>query len=307
MSVDILMSTYNGSAHIRNQILSLQQQTYEGWKLLVRDDGSTDGTIEIIRKIAEHDARIIFLEEASKENLGPGKSFLYLTKFSTAKYVIFCDQDDLWFEKKLETLVEYAKGYFDPEIPSIVYCDGYGYSDLDGVITLQSISKAHASDLRGFLFFNAGYQGCSMLFNRKLCSLAANYRASYFYMHDDVLSLLAHSFGSVKFIPKRLMLYRQHLQNVTGNIPTGFKSFICRVFDKSRPVISRAHYDEKRAFFDAYRQELSPINQQIFAAYILFPNLPRLKRLMLIIRHKFSYGGSVFSLLVKTAIRKPLV
>lgn len=99
MPVDILMATYNGEKYLRNQLLSLQQQTYEDWTLWVRDDGSTDDTPFILRKFAESDSRIIIVEEDAGQRLGPGRNFLGLTKYSTADYVIFCDQDDIWFEK----------------------------------------------------------------------------------------------------------------------------------------------------------------------------------------------------------------
>jgi len=75
MSVDILMATYNGGRYLRNQLLSLQQQTYEDWTLWVRDDGSTDGTLDILRKFAESDERIKTVDEASGQRLGPGRNF----------------------------------------------------------------------------------------------------------------------------------------------------------------------------------------------------------------------------------------
>lgn len=306
MTVDILMATYNGSRHLRNQLLSLQQQTYENWTLWIRDDGSTDHTLEIINTFANLDPRIRLIENTELLNLGPAKSFLLLTKNSAAPYTIFCDQDDIWFEKKLEELVIYADSNFDPQIPSLVYCDGHGYSDEKGVITLQSISRAHATDLKSFLFFNAGYQGCSMLFNRRLCSLAANYRASYFYMHDDIVSLLAHSFGKVHFLPKALMLYRQHAKNVTGNIQTGLLSLVSRAINRERPVLSARHYEEKKAFFEAYRSDLSLEDQKLFTEYIRFPSLTILGRMALVIRNGFSSGGNMLTLLAKTAIRRPL-
>jgi len=57
-----------------------------------------------------------------------------------------------------------------------------------------------------------------MLFNRRLCKMAAEYRAEYYYMHDDVVALLAHCFGRVYFLPKKLMLYRQHSSKFTKNV-----------------------------------------------------------------------------------------
>lgn len=304
MSVDILMATYNGGKYLRNQLLSLQQQTYEDWVLWVRDDGSTDNTMDILHAFSSQDKRIRIVEEDSGKGLGPGKNFLGLTKFSSADYVIFCDQDDIWFEKKIEVLIEYASNNFSSEVPSLVYCDGYGYSDKEGVVKIESISTLHAKDLRGFLFFNAGYQGCSMFFNRALCQMAADYRASYFYMHDDVVSLLAHVFGVVAFLPKKMMLYRQHENNVTGNIATDKFALLRRVTDRKALVVSAQHYKEKKSFYRAYRSEMINEVKQIFLAYLIYPKLGRFRRVGLILSHGFSIGGNRLKLVVKTMLRR---
>ena len=306
MAVDILMATYNGGRYLRNQLLSLQQQTYEDWTLLVRDDGSTDDTVHILREFAKSDNRINIVEEDSGKHLGPGRNFLGLTKYSTSEYVIFCDQDDIWFEKKLEILVDFAEKYFVSNIPCLVYCDAYGYSDAEGIITIDSVSLNHAKNLREFLFFNAGYQGSSMLFNDKLCKMSAEYRGDYFYMHDDVVSLLAHCFGHVYFLPKKLMLYRQHASKFTRNIDTSIYSYLRRAFDSKLYVLSAIHYKEKESFFKAYKDDLDTEAQQLFTAYLEFPKKGLCGRLYLIIRYKFSLGGNTLKLLVKTLIRRPI-
>ncbi len=75
MSVDVLMATYNGERYLRNQLLSLQQQTYENWNLLVCDDGSTDETMCILRKFAESDSRIKIIKKNTGQPVGPGEPF----------------------------------------------------------------------------------------------------------------------------------------------------------------------------------------------------------------------------------------
>jgi glycosyltransferase involved in cell wall biosynthesis len=306
MTVDILMATFNGERYLRNQLLSLQQQSYEDWILWIRDDGSTDNTMHILSKFAGYDNRIKIVEEGSKKRLGPGRNFLGLTRYSTADYVIFCDQDDIWFEKKLEILIDFAKKKFVADIPCLVYCDAYGYSDREGLITINGVATYHAKSLREFLFFNSGYQGCSMLFNQRLCKMAAEYRADYFYMHDDVISLLAHSFGQVYFLPKKLMLYRQHASKVTRNIDPSLWSYLKRIFNKNLYVLSVRHYKEKESFFYAYKDDLDNEARQLFTAYLAFPDKKLCNRLFLIIRYGFSLGGNKYKLLFKTIIRRPI-
>lgn len=302
--IDILMATYNGGRYIRNQILSLQQQTYEDWRLLVRDDGSSDNTLEIVKSFMDNDPRIILIKD-DLGNLGAGKCFLELTKYAQADYVMFCDQDDIWFEKKIQMLHNAAVEKLIPERPGFVYCDGYAYSDKLGLITASSISRVHAKNLRELLFLNAGYQGCSIFFNRSLCKMLANYKADYFYMHDDVTTLIAHTFGDVYFINKSLMLYRQHEGNVTGNIQFGLMLFLKRVFSGA-PVISDRHYKEKDAFYNAYRNDMNDSDEALFKEYLRFPFVGFLRRVQIVVSNGFTEGGSFIRLLVKVLLRRPM-
>jgi len=306
MPIDILMATYNGGKYLRNQLLSLQQQTYKDWILWVRDDGSTDDTMVILLGFAESDSRIKIVENSSRQRLGPGRNFLGLTKYSNADYVIFCDQDDIWFEKKLEILVGFAEKNFDADTPCLVYCDAYGYSDAEGVIIIDSVSRSHAKYLRDFLFINSGYQGSSMFFNRRLCMMAAEYRANYYFLHDDVVALLAHSFGRVYFLPKKLMLYRQHESKVTQNINVDLRSYLRRIISREPYVLSARHYKEKDSFYIAYKDDLNDDARQLFEAYFIFPEKTLLGRILLIIRYGFSIGGSKLKLLYKTIVRRPI-
>jgi len=304
--VDILMATYNGEKYVKNQILSILQQTYDNFRLLIRDDGSCDNTVNIVREISKFDSRICLIEEGAGQSLGPGRNFLGLLAYATSDYAMFCDQDDIWFEKKLEILVHFAENHFDPLIPSLVYCDAYAYSDIDGVIDIESVSRLHAKKLHEFIFFNAGYQGSSMLFSAALISSVNNYKAKYVYMHDDIISLFAHVFGCVYFVNKKLMLYRQHELNVTGNIKNNFSNRIKKIISGKSYVLNRCHYEEKKSFFEAYESMLSDEDKKIFDFYIEFPFMSRKNRLKKAWIYRCSYGGNRFFLLLKILLQKPI-
>jgi glycosyltransferase involved in cell wall biosynthesis len=306
LTVDILMATYNGQNYLRNQLLSLQQQTHGDWVLWIRDDGSTDGTLAIIETFAQADSRIRYVVEESGAGLGPGRNFLGLAKYATSDFAIFCDQDDIWFEKKLEILLDFGRKHFDVLLPCCVYCDAHGYSDRDGVISIPSVSHLHATRLEEFLFFNGGYQGCSLLFNSALTEVIKTYKASYFYMHDDVVSLVGHVFGKVYFVPKCLMLYRQHDLNVTGNVTNGLLDKLSRLLSTDSYVLSRNHYEEKKSFFAAYHAEMGNEAKKLFTAYLRFPEGGLARRLWLVVRHGFSMGGHTLPLIIKTLLRRPL-
>ena len=89
-TVTILMATYNGSAYVGNQLLSLQQQKYKDWIVYIHDDGSSDDTVSIIKKMQLMDPRIKLIEDGITA-CGAGKNFLSLIKHSITDYTIFCE------------------------------------------------------------------------------------------------------------------------------------------------------------------------------------------------------------------------
>jgi rhamnosyltransferase len=86
MKVNIVLSTYNGAKFLAEQIESIQKQTFTDWQLLIRDDGSTDETPQIIEQFATADKRIKFINADNRENFGVIKNFFTLVKFELADY-----------------------------------------------------------------------------------------------------------------------------------------------------------------------------------------------------------------------------
>ena len=119
-TVQVLMSTYNGEKYIREQLNSIINQTYPSIKILVRDDGSSDGTIEILEEYA---AKYDNMAYYAGKNLGVIQSFLQLLKDSddSSAYYAFSDQDDVWLPEKIEKAVEMIENNKEVEQP-ILYC-----------------------------------------------------------------------------------------------------------------------------------------------------------------------------------------
>lgn len=302
-SVSILMATYNGALFIENQILSLLQQSYKNWVLLIHDDGSSDDTLSIIKKYTSIDSRIILINNGIVRQ-GVGKNFLSLLKHVDTEYAIFCDQDDIWLERKLEEMLNAADkiGLAKLKEPSIVYADGLAFDSDTGVINYNSISNNHASDLKDFLFFNGGYQGCSILFNQAMIEFIEKYDGPVHH-HDDLVSLAAHAFGKVTFLDKKLMLYRQH-----SNAVTGMKSFnkgICR--NEIDFILSTPHHLVKEYFFYEYKSLFSKANTRVFKTYLDYSSAPFMKRLYISLVSGLTLGGSRFKLVLKTILRRKVM
>ena len=122
MKVTILLSTYNGEQFLAEQIKSIQEQTYKGWQLLIRDDGSTDGTRAVIEDFCRKDDRIAFINRENLQNLGVIQSFHSLLQYQDSDFYLFSDQDDVWLPDKIAMQLAEADKY-DSSLPLLVYTD----------------------------------------------------------------------------------------------------------------------------------------------------------------------------------------
>ncbi len=294
------MATYNGSRHLDEQLRSLQQQSYPHWQLLVRDDGSTDGTVSLLERWRKKEPRIRLLVD-NAGRLGAAGNYLHLLGYSTAPFCMFCDQDDSWMEQKIETLLEVLQSQ---QGPAAVYANGWFYKD--GRPVYQQTSTLHPRSLRQALFLNAGIQGCSLMMNRALLQQLPPYPDTVA-MHDHLLTIAAICFGRFIYVDQELMYYRQHAGNVTGNQQQGISGLLQKLCGGRLTVIDQPHFLANKAFFERYRQQLSADQATLFGAYFEFAeDAGLLRRLYLILKHRFSLGQYRGRLLLKTLLRKPI-
>lgn len=217
MKLNILLSTYNGEAFLADQIKSIQAQTFTDWNLLIRDDGSKDGTPKIIQKFVEQDSRIRWINANHVENLGVIKSFHTLLKYELADFYCFSDQDDAWLPDKLALQVEEAQRY-PADQPLLVYTDlkvvDQGLNILhESMIRTQS---DHANTQLVQELTENTVTGGVALINHALAELWTGQEEHDLLMHDWYLGLLASAFGHLVYIDQPTELYRQHANNVLG-------------------------------------------------------------------------------------------
>lgn len=209
------MATYNGERFLAEQIQSIQNQTFTDWKLLIRDDGSSDRTREIIQTFANQDNRIIFINPNEMNNLGVIKSFFALVKHEQADYYFFSDQDDIWLPKKVELTLSEAQNYAKKE-PLMVYTDLKVVNQNLEIINESMIrSQSHHANTEFIqeLTENTVTGGTAMINH----ALAERWTVTEeLLMHDWYLALLATAFGKLVYIDKPTELYRQHENNVLG-------------------------------------------------------------------------------------------
>lgn len=227
--VDILLATYNGERYLPELLKSLLNQSYRNMRVLIRDDGSKDGTPDVIRDYAERFPDILEVIEDQRGNLGVTNNMFCLLGYSDADYVMFCDQDDLWMSDKVETLVRAIrrKEKQFPGRPVLVHADSI---TVDG--DLQPVSKDARKSLTSYqtgrdkrknsfvqlLFCNTA-QGASMIFNRhvvKLLQPLLHEKLPNHVIYDSIVASVCSISGYVFFLARPLMYYRQHGKNLVG-------------------------------------------------------------------------------------------
>ena len=100
--VSIIIPAYNAERYIKESIYSVLQQTFSDWELIVMDDGSTDGTADIVHQYSNLDKRIRYLYQ---ENGKQGKARNNAIRQATGQLIAFLDADDIWLENKLSVQV----------------------------------------------------------------------------------------------------------------------------------------------------------------------------------------------------------
>lgn len=215
--IEILMATYNGEKYVKEQIDSIIHQTYENWKLLIRDDNSTDKTLEILKEYEKKDKRIKVIED-KKGNLGFVKNFEELLNYSNKEWVMFSDQDDYWLENKIEKYVPILNSNPKDILkkPILIHSNSFICNDNLEIIKKEFINSNIASkyneDSYYFFYF---VQGSTVLINRAMIDLALPFSKNVT-VHDRYLHLLAEFLGKRIFINESLIKYRQHSNNKIG-------------------------------------------------------------------------------------------
>lgn len=209
--VQILMSAYNGKEYIETQLESILAQTWQNLEILVRDDGSTDGTREFLSEYASAHPRVKFYPE---ENIGLVQSFFRLMERSDADYIGFSDQDDFWMPEKVARAVEKVEKCSGPAL----YCGNQILVDSD----LKELPGNDELPERRPGFGNAVVEsmctGCTALMNRKLRDIVIEKGIpAHAIWHDWWCYLVASYLGTMIFDRNAYILYRQHGGNQLGS------------------------------------------------------------------------------------------
>lgn len=213
----ILLASYNGELYIKEQLFSLLSQTYRNIKIIISDDGSSDGTIKIIEDYMKIDNRIILIHNNEHGILKNFNNLLNYAKTLKNNYIMFCDQDDVWLENKVEMSYNYFRSYEQKDEPLLIYTNLKLVDKELNNLGTKIICADNKIKLELILHQNPIY-GCTMLFNRALLNLFEYVIPDKFIHHDHYVTYVAYLRGKIKHLNKELILYRQHGNNNSGDL-----------------------------------------------------------------------------------------
>ena len=217
--IAILMAVYEPRMDwLREQLLSLDAQSYPNLTLYIRDDCSPTVPFEEIQSCVQDCIHTFpYKIKRNEKNLGSNGTFELLTQEAEGEYFAYCDQDDVWLPEKLEVLEKAIA-----ESGALLVCSDVYVIDGTGKKTANSITEVrhrhcfmsgkenvfHRLLTRNFVI------GCTMLICRETAQAAIPFLPEM--VHDHWLALFAASQGMIVSLPQPLIRYRIHGGNQTG-------------------------------------------------------------------------------------------
>lgn len=280
--VNILLSTYNGEIYLPKLLDSLENQDFNNFEVIVRDDGSTDKTIEILEQYKTR----LNINIIRGDHVGVTKSFLTLlfTYSGEADYYAFCDQDDIWLPNKISTAVNTLKEtkvkpamYFSNL--SIFFGDSYNFTK-----NLKPFKKPFS--LGNALIENVA-SGCTIIINRKARDVLIREMPKWALIHDHWIYLVLSSIDGIIIYDKEpKILYRQHSTNTIGIKSGSLINRIKRFFIGNRSYLLKKQAKE---VLNIYEDIIPNKNKYLIKEYIESAGNKKL-----INRIKFALSGKLY-------------
>lgn len=198
--ISVCIATYNGARYIGEQLASILPQLSAEDEVVVSDDGSTDGTIDIVRSLNDRRIRIV----GGPRRHSPTLNFERALRNAKGDYVFLADQDDVWLEGKVRRCVKELQKC-DCVVSDARVTDSCLNTTSESLFKLMHVRRRRLSNL----LWRNGYTGCCMAFKREVLSKALPFPTDI-PMHDIWIGNVAAFCGRLRFIDDRLLLFRRH-------------------------------------------------------------------------------------------------
>lgn len=324
-SISVAMATFNGANYLLEQLNSIANQNQSPYELVVCDDGSTDGTQDIVARFAQTTSFPVKLYKNEK-NLGYANNFLKAVGLCSGEWIALSDQDDVWHREKLSTVSQTISNCNSDDLVLVCHSADLVNEDLSPTGRRFPDFKNDALIMRGSHFGFWQMHGFALIFKKDLVipykctkrphSMLPPYNREI--SHDQWICLLANSVGDVAYISTSMAYYRRHAAAITGpQFETTFSTKIrhsLAVGAEDYQYQSSAASDSAKVLREICRLEESKIKKnrllvaaqsfealsnilnlrwQLYAARNL---LEKCKILFVLARRKGYFGSKFFSL-----------
>ena len=262
-TIDVLMATYNGERYLKEQINSLLSQTCKDFVVSIRDDGSDDQTVNIVKEYEKYYPEKVRLIRDEGKHLGVCGNFRELLMSSRAPYVMLCDQDDVWLPEKIDLtlrkMIELENKH-GKSAPLLVFTNLELVDD-----RLSTIHKSFwdyqqlnpNNNTLNYLLLENIVTGCTTMMNDRLRDIAQNIDPGA-RMHDWWIALVASAFGFMDYIETPTVRYRQHAKNVVGGKKFDILAVIKILSNMNHSIVSIKNTIARKkitvaAFYETYK------------------------------------------------------
>lgn len=282
------MSTYNGEKYLREQVDSILGEDKIDVTLLVRDDGSKDNTVSILKEyVKEHDNIVL----RNESNVGFIKSFGKLIDYAATEFIdydcyAFADQDDVWLPEKLALGAD-CLSKLDNNEPNLFCCNSK-IIDGEGKYTGKLFVENNVIFTKGNILTSNMLQGCSMIFN--YAAVLRYHSHKQYGLHDRWMFFICKFFGTVIYDHNPHFLYRIHGDNAIGgqNHKTPLQKFK-EVWKNWTSSGTHFWQDSTLEFYEAFHGEFDVNDEHLLHAFCNYKNSIRDK--WYILNHKDCYVG----------------
>jgi len=254
-AIDICLATYNGELFLSNQIDSIINQSFTNWHLFIRDDVSSDKTLDIINEYETKYPEKITIISDRKGNLGFIQNFNEIVSYTKAPIISFSDQDDIWERERLQEHYELLKNFENIGVlvqSNLIHIDIHDKFIKKSFVDTIKVNPSVLNKNIISALYRAYAVGCAMSINRKLLNTCGQIPKSFPTGHDHWYLFGAILFGQIKYINTVHVNHRIHNSNTSRINVT--KTINLNVNNVSKAqIIARClllRYDQKLTYYD---------------------------------------------------------
>ena len=314
MKISVAICTYNGELYVEEQLMSICNQSRRPDEIIIFDDASTDNTVKIIKRILSS-KNIEYTIVENEKNMGVTKNFENAIKKCTGDIIFTSDQDDVWYIDKVKIIERIFKENKKCNL----------------VFTNASLVDSELKEFKIDLWKSVGFKPSienkyiiDILLNRcvvtgatmaiRNCKLEKLFPIPNGWLHDGWLAIIYAMNNRVLYLDKKLILYRQHSNNVVGakniNLIGKIKSYFNNIKKIKKVRSDRLkRYKSVYNYSQFYRNESTDINNKLNRCIYFWEDMNklnsknRLKSIHLIIKNIINKNYNIFYTGVKGAIR----